>query len=241
MNKLKTVIQYECTTSFKYIWIFYAIQYAAVALICAIIAISMGSLEGVGISCLETNTLFYVGVLGILGFKEDFKMLIQNGFTRKYIFLGTSSMFMFISAILAFIDTIVGNVLHHTLQEYSSIFGSIYGYENIVVNWLWLFLVYMLVCSFLYLIILTINKIGKISSICLGVVLGTIVLLIPALFRFVLPNAFANNLITLATKAMGFMSNGTINFICPLLTLLLFIGIFSICSYNIICRTELKY
>lgn len=239
MNKLKTVIQYECTTSFKYIWIFYAIQYAAVALICAIIAISMGSLEGVGISCLETNTLFYVGVLGILGFKEDFKMLIQNGFTRKYIFLGTSSMFMFISAILAFIDTIVGNVLHHTLQEYSSIFGSIYGYENIVVNWLWLFLVYMLVCSFLYLIILTINKIGKISSICLGVVLGTIVLLIPALFRFVLPNAFANNLITLATKAMGFMSNGTINFICPLLTLLLFIGIFSICSYNIICRTEL--
>ena len=166
-------------------------------------------------------------------------MLIQNGFTRKYIFLGTSSMFMFISAILAFIDTIVGNVLHHTLQEYSSIFGSIYGYENIVVNWLWLFLVYMLVCSFLYLIILTINKIGKISSICLGVVLGTIVLLIPALFRFVLPNAFANNLITLATKAMGFMSNGTINFICPLLTLLLFIGIFSICSYNIICRTEL--
>ncbi|MFQ9511779.1 MAG: hypothetical protein ACLRZ7_12925, partial [Lachnospiraceae bacterium] len=106
---------------------------------------------------------------------------------------------------------------------------------------LWLFLVYALVCNFFYLIILTINKIGKTSSICLGVALGTIVLLIPVLFRFVLPKAFANHLITLATKAMGFMSNGTINFICPVLTLLLFIGVFSICSYNIICRTELKY
>lgn len=28
MNKLKSIIQYECMTSFKYIWIFYAIQYA---------------------------------------------------------------------------------------------------------------------------------------------------------------------------------------------------------------------
>ena len=31
MKKLGTVIRYECVTSFKYIWIFYAIEYAVVA------------------------------------------------------------------------------------------------------------------------------------------------------------------------------------------------------------------
>ena len=30
MKKLKAVVQYECMTSFKYIWVFYAIQYAFV-------------------------------------------------------------------------------------------------------------------------------------------------------------------------------------------------------------------
>ena len=45
-----------------------------------------GSFENVGTNCLEINTLFFVSILGALGFKEDFKTLIQNGFTRKYIF-----------------------------------------------------------------------------------------------------------------------------------------------------------
>ena len=78
MNKLKSIIQYECMTSFKYIWIFYAIQYAIVSLITLIIGISIGTFENIGTNALEINTLIYVSILGVLGFKEDFKMLIQN-------------------------------------------------------------------------------------------------------------------------------------------------------------------
>ena len=85
MKNMKSIIQYECMTSFKYIWIFYAIQYAIVAFITIIIGLAMGTFEDVGTNCLEINTLVYIGILGVLGFKEDFKMLIQNGFTRKYI------------------------------------------------------------------------------------------------------------------------------------------------------------
>ena len=95
MNKLKSIIQYECMTSFKYIWIFYAIQYAIVGLITLIIGIVSGSFENVGTNCLEINTLFFVSILGALGFKEDFKTLIQNGFTRKYIFIAALSLFIF--------------------------------------------------------------------------------------------------------------------------------------------------
>ena len=100
MNKLKSIIQYECMTSFKYIWIFYAIQYAIVGLITLIIGIVSGSFENVGTNCLEINTLFFVSILGALGFKEDFKTLIQNGFTRKYIFIAALSLFSFMSGIM---------------------------------------------------------------------------------------------------------------------------------------------
>ena len=94
MKNLKSIIQYECMTSFKYIWIFYAIQYAIVGLITITIGLIMGTFEDVGTNCLEINTLVYISILGVLGFKEDFKMLIQNGFTRKYIYIATIAMDM---------------------------------------------------------------------------------------------------------------------------------------------------
>lgn len=240
MKKLKTIIQYECTTSFKYIWIFYAIQYAIAALITVIIAISTGSFEAVGIGSLEMNTLIYVGILGVLGYKEDFKMLIQNGFTRKYIFLATFSLFIFISGIMSLVDTIAGNVFHHIWSDYSSLYGGMYGYDNIFANWIWLFLINLLVCVLFYFGILVINKIGKTFSIYLGVILGGFGLLIVALFQFVLPNELIHNLVETALKIMGFMSDGTNRIIYPILALLLFVWVLGICSYHIIRRIELK-
>ena len=44
MKKLRILIQYECMTSFKYIWLFYAIMYAIVLLIYIMVsAITGGS------------------------------------------------------------------------------------------------------------------------------------------------------------------------------------------------------
>lgn len=96
MKTLKSIIQYECMTSFKYIWIFYAIQYAIVGLITITIGLVMGTFEDVGTNCLELNTLVYISILGVLGFKEDFKMLIQNGFTRKYIYCNYCNVLLYI-------------------------------------------------------------------------------------------------------------------------------------------------
>ena len=134
MKNLKSIIQYECMTSFKYIWLFYAIQYALVAFITIIIWLVMRSFEDVGTNCLEINTLVYIDILGVLGFKDDFKMLIQNGFTRKYIFIATLPMFGFITGTMALIDTIVGNLIHHYTNSYSTLYGSIYEYDNLFYN-----------------------------------------------------------------------------------------------------------
>ena len=240
MKNMKSIIQYECMTSFKYIWIFYAIQYAIVAFITIIIGLAMGTFEDVGTNCLEINTLVYIGILGVLGFKEDFKMLIQNGFTRKYIFIATISMFCFISGTMALIDTIAGNLMYYFNNQYSSVYGGIYGYDNIFMNWLWLFLLYITFCCLLYLIILLINKVGKIISIYLGVVLGGIVLLIMALFRYVFTGEVVHNIVEFLMKAMGVMSDGTINIAFPVITLFVIVAILGAGSYAIIRNAELN-
>lgn len=240
MKNLKSIIQYECMTSFKYIWIYYAIQYALIGFIVIIIGLIMGSFENVGTNCLEINTLIYIGILGVLGFKDDFKMLIQNGFTRKYIFIATISMFCFIAGTMAFIDTAAGNLLHHINSSYSSLYGSLYGYDNVFMNWLWLFLLYVIFCCLMYLIILVINKAGKAASIYLGIVCGGIVLLIIALFRYVFTGEMISNILEFFMKAMGFMADGTVSYIFPALTLFVLAAVLGTGSYAIIRRTELK-
>lgn len=242
MKKLGTVIRYECVTSFKFIWIFYACVLVAVSVISAIIYISTGSLEKVGTNALEINSMIYVGILGVMGFTEDFKMLLQNGFTRKYIYLATLSLFAFTSAIMATVDTIVGNALHAAARGYFSLFGGLYGYgHSLFLNWLWLFLAYMFICCLLYLAILTINKLGKAASIYLGVGLGlTLILIIPVVFKFLLPKDFTEAVMEFAMKAIGFVAEDTINLLSPILLLIVAAALFGFGSYLIIRRTELK-
>lgn len=240
MSKLKAVIQYECFTSFKYIWIFYAIQYAIVALISLIIGICMGSFEEVGTNGLEINTLIYVGILGVLGFREDFKMLIQNGFTRKYIFAATFSMFCFMSGIMAFVDAVMGNLFHYINNGCFSVYGGLYGYGNLIMNWVWLFLLYIVVCSLFFVIVLWINLAGKTLSIYSGIILGGLILLIIALFQYVISGNTANKIFRFLMEVMGFMADGSTNALFPVIAFL-FLGIFlGGVSYTIIRKTELK-
>lgn len=239
MKKLKAAIQYECLTSVKYVWLFYLIQYAAVALITVIVMLSVNTAEEVGTNCLEFNTLIYVGILGGLGAKEDFRMLIQNGFTRRCIFLAAASMFAFICGVMALVDTAVGQILHLVFPAYSSVFGALYGYENVFANWIWLFCFYMLVCSLLYLAVLAINKAGKTISICLGVGLGAAVLVIVALFRYVVPGETAAKIAEAAAAAMGYLSDGTVNRVFPVFTMLVLAALSGAGAYAVLRRTEL--
>lgn len=239
MKKLDTLIRYECTTSIKYVGLFYAIQYAIVLIVFLFIYISI---DQVGVNGLELNSFIYLGILGVLGFKEDFRMLIQNGFTRKYIFLANFSLFAFTAVIMSFIDALMGNVLHSISSSYFSIFGSLYGYgHSFFLNWVWLFLIYMLVSGLSYLVMLIINKLGKQLSVYVGITFILVcVLLVPALFKFIIPKEFADKLIEFLIRIIGFTAGNTINFIYPILALLLIVGISNICSYCLMKRTELR-
>ena len=189
---------------------------------------------------LEINSLMYVGVLGALGFSQDFKMLLQNGFTRKIIFIGTLSMFFFVCGTMAFIDTIVGNLIHYFNHDYSSLYSSIYGYDNIFMNWLWLFLAYAFICCLLYLAVLALNKAGKMVFIALGVILGGGVLVVIALFRYVFSAELVSKIADFFTRAMGFMGDGTVNYFFPAVTLILIISALLCGAYAVIRSTEIR-
>ncbi len=239
MTKLKSTIQYECMTSARYIPIFYAIEYAVVILVTVMIGIFSGSFENGGTSALEINSLIYVSVLGALGFHEDFKMLIQNGFTRTYIFAAAVSLFCFMCGIMSFVDAVIGNLLHRLLPRYDSLYGAAYGYDHFLANWLWLFTLYLLMCCLLYLIALVIHRIGKHLSLYVGIVLGGIIVLIAAFFRYVLPREAAGKVLEFLMNVMGFMSDGTVNHLLPALTFLVLACVFGAGAYAAIRGTEL--
>ena len=239
MTELKSAVLYEYLTKVRAIGIFYLIQYSIVALIFAIVAICTEGKE-TGSNALEFSSVVFVSVTGVLGYKEDFKALLQNGYTRKYIFGATVCMFTLLAGTLALIDTIIGNSLHYFNDNYFTLYGGIYGYGNVFANWLWLTALYLMFCSLFYLAVLVINRVGKTVSLLIGVVVCSIILLVIALFQFVFPDELVSKTWEFMMKAMGFMGDGTTNLFFPVLSFLVIGVVFGIGSYAVIRRTELR-
>ena len=239
MTELKSAVLYECLTKVRAIGIFYLIQYSIVALIFAIVAICTEGKE-TGSNALEFSSVVFVSVIGVLGYKEDFKALLQNGYTRKYIFGATVCMFTLLAGTLALIDTVIGNSLHYFNDNYFTLYGGIYGYGNVFANWLWLTALYLMFCSLFYLAVLVINRVGKTVSLLIGVVVCSIILLVIALFQFVFPDELVSKTWEFMMKAMGFMGDGTTNLFFPVLSFLVIGVVFGIGSYAVIRRTELR-
>lgn len=239
MNKFKSAVLYECSTKIKAMGIFYLIQYLIVALIFAIVAICTNGKE-MGTNTVEVSSVVFVSVLGVLGYKEDFKALIQNGYTRKYIFFATICMFVFMSGTMSLIDIVIGNTIHHFHSDYFTLFGVLYGYGNHFLNWLWHMVLYLMFCSLFYLVVLVINRVGKTVSLLIGVGAAGLILLVIALFRFVLSPDVVRNITQFMAKAMGFMSDGTVDPVFPVLSFVVIGTVLGVGSYAIIHRTELK-
>ncbi len=238
MNKLKSAISYGCLTKIKPLMIFYLVEYGFFALIMAIVVLCTGNVE-TNSSGAEMASAVFVSIMGALSFKEDFKAFLQNGFTRRYIFLSTFCSFFLVSAAMALIDTLLGNALHHFMKHFT-IFGTLYGYGNLLTNWLWLTFVYVMFCSLFYLAALVINKVGKTTSLLIGVGLAGVILLIAALFRFVFSSEVVSRIGRFLLNAFGFMNDGRINLVFPILTFLMLCAVFGLGSYALIRHTELK-
>ena len=234
MRKWKMAVWYECATKMRAMGTFYAIQYTIAMLITGILMICLKTSE-VGYSGMEVSSIAFVAIVGVFGFHEDYKALIQNGFTRRYIFLATLGMFAAVCGLMALIDTVMGNLLHAFNSHYAALFGNLYGYGRFLTNWLWLTAVYLLACSVSYLVVLVIHRAGKVCTLLIGTALGGV-----ALLRFVASPEFTAKLAQFVMNAMGFMNDGTVCVWMPIATFLLAVGVLSLGSYLLIRRSELK-
>lgn len=240
MNKLKSSILYVCSTKIMPICIFYLLQFIIITFIIILIKLFVPPEGQSGMNSMEINSLVFVGIMGVMSFICDFKMLLQNGFTRKYIFIATIIQFMFMSSLIALVDVVLGQVLHCMNHNYNSIFGCLYGYNHLFMNWYWLALLYMLILSLFYMCVLIFNKAGKKNALYIGIIVGGVLLLIITLFVYVFSKETIQSIFLFIKQAMGFMANGTINVINPAITFLLCTVLLESISYIIIRRTELK-
>lgn len=239
--KLKTIIKYECWTTLKPLCIFYAICYSVVALGYFIAFIIHGNIKETVFQGSELACLIYLGILGSLGFHEDFKFLIQNGFTRQHISFAAFGMFSFVTALMAFIDTIIAYGLSQMTSHYS-LFHLIYGFDHpLIIQIVWLWLIYMFVTFCSYLCTLISNKVGKkIFYFAISTLAIVCMVIAPLFISLILPASFVNQLMNLGLMLLGFTTKGTVQFMNPILTYLGLICVIGLGAYWIVQKTELR-
>lgn len=239
--KLKTLIKFECFTSLKSLAVFYAILYGIILFGYFIAWMIQGHLGGSVFSGTEMACMIYLGILGSLGFNEDFKFFMQNGFTRKSILFGTLGMFGLISLLMAVVDTCMATLLVQ-FTGFAPLFKQIYGSgHSILIQFIWLLGLYFLVSSLMYLLNLISNKIGKKIFYFILITLGLVLFVVtPLLFNLVLPRDLVMDILYGVLNVIGYRRDSTIQFLFPILTILVVNVVVMIGSYYVIKKTELK-
>lgn len=239
---MKALIKYQCWTTIKPLLAFYAILYGIVILGYILAFFMTGGLLKSPFSGIEFSCFIYLGITGALGFNEDFKMAIQNGFTRKQIIIATLCMFLFVTCIMSFVDTFGALCIQEFSPLYRSLFQQVYYVEHsIFTQWLGLFLVYftIIICS--YLLNLICNKLGKKVFYFLLISVGLFVCaLLPMIITLCLPQNTINEIAETLGILLGYQQNGTIELLNPLLLISSIITIITGLSYLTIKKTELN-
>ncbi|MED9780673.1 MAG: hypothetical protein UGE23_04670, partial [Peptococcaceae bacterium] len=138
MGKLREVVHFEIATSLRYLVIFYLIQYSVVAVTLFLTWLGRGSLDHPYFAALETCAMIFVFIFGALGFCEDFKMLLQNGFTRRVHFVAALVLFVVTAMLLALVDTLAARGIEAVAHGYWSLFTAIYGpNQALALQFLW--------------------------------------------------------------------------------------------------------
>lgn len=232
MSKLKEVVRFELSTSLRYLLIFYAIQYSVVAVTLFLTWLGRGSLDHPYFAALESCAMIFVLIFGAVGFNEDFKMLLQNGFTRRVHFVGALVLFASTAALLALVDTLAARALEGVAHGYWSLFTAIYGPNHAL--WLqgcWRFGVYLVLVCVGYFCALLTARLGTRRMFVLSIavlLICTIVLPGPLMARS--PNWLVIHLSTWIENTLyhcaGFTAEG-VQLANPLLSL----AVLAICGF----------
>lgn len=243
--KLGKMIKYSCLSVLKPLAIFYIIMYGIMTII---YLMPLDGDSGSYFGGMEFSCFIYLAIVGTLGFTEDFYMFIQNGFTRKKIFLANTVMFLFVSLIMSIIDITISHIFN-IWKGYNSIFNTAYNSNflekivssdvNIITKILWYVSIYFMICCISYCCSLIINRIGKkIFWISFAIIILLIFMVIPVLVNFVFDKSFLDNIMSFIRNIFGLGYKGKIKTIIPILSFTTLSLCFSGISFLLIRRAR---
>ncbi|MGI5891872.1 MAG: hypothetical protein ACOX7H_03935 [Bacillota bacterium] len=242
--KLKSAIKYQAFDSIKPLVIFYAIIYAIIILIYTID--KQYSISGY-VSGLETTSMVFIFIFGILTFNAPFKLFLQNGISRRTCFFSIIITLMGVAVLMSGIDNI-NYFIEKNLMAYQSIFDQIYCQQYLADSvlkslrswsWAWFFTIYWGI-AMLGLLISTLyyrmNNWQKIV-VSIGVPVGLFVV-IPIISSAITNGALLQAIMKFFSFAFG-LSNGFNPHIAVIFNLL-FIVILAAINYLLIRRATIK-
>jgi hypothetical protein len=123
---IKTAVKYQIYEFKKPFLIYYFIIYMIFALFFLSTSPLIRNGADVNLGGMEAASMIFIFVSGLNSFKETFRMFIQNGLSRKTLFISFVCGIIPISAFMALIDSING-VLAGMVSNYQTAYMQFYG------------------------------------------------------------------------------------------------------------------
>lgn len=133
---------------------------------------------------IELATAIFLFIIGMCSFKESFGMMMQNGISRRTIFISRTLTILSVASVLAFIDQIlslifgtISKLSNVSVLNYKSIFEMLYVknaadigiFQKSILSYLFAFLLYLSIVATGYVISLMFYRMNKAGKIIVGV------------------------------------------------------------------------
>ncbi len=132
---IKVSYRYQLSAHFKALATFYLIVISVSVLLLSVSMISISASPGESlsgeVSGLEISTLIFIFIAGCNSFREEFGMLMQNGVSRKTLFIGRMLTSVTVSFGMAIIDKLIYFLYKLLVSAYDQItFSSLFDMLN---------------------------------------------------------------------------------------------------------------
>lgn len=234
--KLSAMMKYEGTTLLKACSIFYAV---CLMIIFAIVCLNwmLSGIEVIGsFSGLEAASIIFIGISNSALVSDDFKLFIQNGFTRKQIYILIVLTAFILAVFMAFVDSLFGGLF--SASYFRGIFTQLYGSEiNLLMQWMWMITLYFSCGMVVMNICLLYHRVGKKMF---AMIVYPSAMLCFMIIPLITPTRLMKQVINAFTVMMGYLANGTIQLINPILSFSTLALVGCLIAYLLMKRLELK-
>lgn len=225
--RLKQAFKYQLCSSLKAVGIYYSIM-IAIRLAMVVIFI-LSDNQKTNMSGMESNSMIFMGFLGVYSILEDFKFFLQNGYSRKSLIKLYTCQFLAVGAIISVVEIILA-VLSANVMNYSSLFAQIYGSQSLVMQFLWLWGMYCIIGAVALLFTVINFRLSKFSRIiCFIAIPIALVTLAPIIDHYLMHGVVMSTLFDIMLHFFGL--HGSVNIVAPIINFTIVFIIACILAY----------